>query len=267
MKTCLTKILCVGALMSASFMSNTSNAESNIIYAPLVGISSNELDFSTNQFGEDSGSYRSLTVGMLTQVEKWTLRGSISKPFSDTTLELNPIFGKSDINVENRDINLAYAVTENVSAFAGYLNNEFNFTNKTTLSNLGGTGDYLTSYNELGPYVGASYRFTFSSGSINLSAAYAYLDSDYTDNMYEIGLPALITKGETTGFSYNISWQGSISEQLKYNLGLYQRKYSYDSNLLSGLPEFPGLGQLTNKSFDSDWDITTLSANIIYVFR
>jgi hypothetical protein len=253
-------------ILLALIVSVNSSAESNIVFAPMIGVSTNELDMSTNQFGGDSLTYQSIKVGLVTQVERWTLKMSNERPLSDPTIEFNPIFGKSDLSINNIDINLAYSFDNNVSVFGGYLNNAFDFGNEVTFTQFGGSGEYSTSYSELGFYGGIGYSFPFGDGAFSTSVAYASLDSSYTDNFYEIGLPGLITEGDTTGFSYSFAWQSNITESLAYSIGLYARRFDYDSNFIAGLSEFPGLGTITDSSFDSEWNISSAALSFIYIF-
>jgi len=252
-------------VFSSLVLSSYVNAESNIIFAPLVSITANELDFSTHQFGGDKVTYQSLKIGALAQVEKWTLKISTERPFSDPTITFNEIFGESELEIKNTDINLAYSVSDNISVFAGYLNNDFKFSNQSLFSQFGQPSIYVSKYEELGFYAGVGYSYAVGSGSINASIAYASLDSSYSDNFYEVDLPGLITTGDTTGFSYSISWQGSISEKWKYGIGFNARLFDYDSNYIAGIGEFPGLGVINDSSFDSEWNITTVSANLVYI--
>lgn len=258
----LLKVLALSTLIVASH----SNAESNIVFAPMIGVSTNELDMSTHQFGGDNFTYQAIKLGLVTQVESWTLRVSNERPLSNPTIEFNPIFGQSDLSIKNTDINLAYSFENNVSIFAGYLNNDFDFGNDVTFTQFGGTGTYSTSYSELGFYGGMGYSFPLGSGALNATVAYASLDSSYTDNFYEIELPGLITKGDTTGFSYSLAWQSNITESLAYSIGLYARRFDYDSNFISGLPEFPGFGGIDDSSFDSEWNISSAALTLIYIF-
>lgn len=256
------KPLVITTLILSSYV----NAESSILFAPLVSVTANELEFSTHQFGGDKVTYQSLKVGGIAQVEKWTLKITTERPFSDPTVTFNEVFGESDLELKNTEVNVAYSATDNISVFLGYMNNDFRFTNETTFPQFGQEGTYIPKYEELGFYAGVSYSYAIGSGSINASVAYASLDSSYTDNFYELNFPGLITTGDTTGFSYSISWQGSISQKWKYGIGLSARRFDYDSDFIAGINEFPGLGAIDDSSFDSEWNITTVSGNVIYIF-
>jgi len=244
----------------------SSVAESKIVFAPIISLSANEFDVTTNQFGGDSVNYQSIKVGLVSKVENWTLRFSNERPLSNEEIEFNPVMGNSDLDIKNHDINLSYSFDNDVSVFAGYLNNDFSFTNRNLFVPFGSRADYLTSYSELGFYYGAGYSYQVGPGTIIATIAYAFLDATYTDNFYEVGLPGLITDGETTGLSYSLSWQSNINENLLYSLGIFVRRFDYDSNFKSGLPEFPGLGKINDNSFDSQWNLSAAALTFVYIF-
>lgn len=254
-------------LLTCNCLAFEAFAQSNdIIIAPMVSVAKNKLEISTNQFGGDNLSYTSAKAGFVTQFSNFTVKVSNERSISDINVKFNPIFAQNELDVKSIDINAAYSLNNNSTIFVGYLNTDFSFKNDETFQLFGGSGTHMTSYAELGFYAGLGYTFKIGKGSLNTSVAYANLDASYTDNFYVVGLPGLITEGDTTGFSYSISWQSSITQQLAYSIGLFFRNFEYDSNLIAGIPEFPGLGKATDSSFDSKWDISTAALNLIYVF-
>lgn len=253
-------------ILSGVLFSNYSLAESNIVFAPIASLATNKLDVSTNQFGGDSVNYQSIKMGLVSKIEHWTLRVSNERPLSNQEIQFNPVLGNSDLEIKNNDVNLSYSFDNDISVFAGYLNNDFSFSNKNTFLPFGSRANYLTSYSELGFYYGSGYSYPLGNGALIATIAYAYLDATYTDNFYEVGLPGLITDGETTGLSYSLSWQSNINENLAYSVGVFVRRFDYDSDFKSGIPEFPGLGKITSASFDSTWNISTAALTLVYVF-
>ncbi len=238
----------------------------NLIVAPMVSVAKNKLEITTNQFGGDNLSYTSVKAGFVTQFDDLTVKFSNERSISDVDVKFNPIFAQNDLDVKSIDINAAYSLNNGGTVFVGYLNTDFSFKNDETFKMFGGSGTHMTSYAELGFYAGLGYTFKIAQVSVNTSVAYANLDASYTDNFYVVGLPGLITEGDTTGFSYSISWQSSITQQLAYSIGLFFRNFEYDSNLVAGISEFPGLGKATDSSFDSKWDISSAALTVIYVF-
>lgn len=258
-------LITLTAVLSSSLLCNSLNAK-EIVFAGIAGINYVNFDISTHQFGGDDISLPTYKAGLLAQHGKWTIKWTVENAISSEDIQLNEVIGTNEFDFSSSDVSIAYKVTDEISVYSGYLNTNFELKSDTVFPNFGGSGTYRQDYNELGLYLGMNYRMVFKSGALNFSIAYAYLDSTFEDNMYQAQLPALKLDGNTTGLSYGVSWQGDISKKMKYSIGISARQYEFDSNLISGIPEFPGLGVIDDNSFDSDWDMSSVSANILYIF-
>ena len=85
-------------------------AQSNdVIVAPMVSIAKNKLEITTNQFGGDNLSYTSAKVGIVAQLNNFTIKASNERSISDINVKFNPIFAENDLDVKSIDINAAYS--------------------------------------------------------------------------------------------------------------------------------------------------------------
>ncbi len=258
-------LITLTTVLSSSLLCNSLNAK-EIVFAGIAGVNYANFDISTKQFGGDEISLSTYKAGLLAQHGNWTIKWTVENAISTENVQFNEVMGNNEFDFSSSDVSIAYKVNDEISIYSGYLNTNFEFNNETLFQNFGGSGTYHQNYDELGLYLGMNYRMTFKSGALSFSIAYAYLDATFEDNMYKAQLPSLKIDGNTKGLSYGVSWQGNISKKMKYSLGISSRRYEFDSNYKSGIPEFPGLGVIDDTSFDSDWNIDSISANIIYIF-
>jgi hypothetical protein len=172
---------------------------------------------------------------------KWQLSVNAGGSFDDADISEEEDTGKA--SREDLDITLAYRIDKNWEVFAGYKDGE---TKLSFVPRDIEDSDYTKSresYAGKGPYIGASYAWRFEkAGSLTFSLAYADLDATNTfaantdeeeiDEEPEFDDLTGKVKGDTTGFSYGVSWTMPLSKSLlfqaKFKINDYQQDIKFD---------------------------------------
>ena len=107
-------------------------------------------------------------------------------------------------------------------------------------------GDWIivnrsTDISQKGPYLGASLSQAFKNGhAVSANLAYAKLDGEYVSDLYAYapaftGLPdpyrfKFVYEGETTGFSYGVTYSIPASPSVTYKVGAKFVRYDFEDD-------------------------------------
>lgn len=197
-------------------------------------------------------------------------------------------FGDVDVKHYDWAISLGYAITDQWSIFAGYKagktesDQSFNENLVSPESPLVQTGSFSSSFEQDGPFLGASYSIPIGPGALTFKAAYAYLSGKYARDfnttclppVCEVPVPALQQfnwKGDSNAFSLGVSWTQSITENLGFSLGANYHQYKFDTSgpqrftaTIGGQVVPAASGVLEGGSLTED--LFTLTASLAYRF-
>jgi hypothetical protein len=173
---------------------------------------------------------------------KWQL--SLNGTFS---LEDADISEEEDVGKANRediDLTLGYQINRRWSVFGGYKRGETEMDFISRDSDDEGVFIRVSeSYKQEGPYLGGSFSWDFeTAGRLTVSLAYADLDAtnsfgantDDDDEEDDEGEPPEFddlsgrVKGDTTGFSYGVTWTMPLSARLLFQARLKVNDYQQD---------------------------------------
>jgi len=156
---------------------------------------------------------------------------NLSEEDEDIDISLNSVKSstKASFDREDTTITLGWSIMDGVSVFTGYKYGE------TTTD--GDGVNFKETFEEDGPFVGASYSIPFEAGNLTFSAAYASMDGDFKSNqeieiltgLVNITQNSLKYKGDTTGLSFGASWSGELTDNMIYTVSLKHQKYDFDS--------------------------------------
>ena len=173
--------------------------------------------------------------------------------YGNWQLSLNTAFSLEDADIseeedvgkasrEDIDLTLGYQINRNWSIFGGYKRGEtkMDFTAREADDD-GVINRVSERYEQEGPYLGASFAWDFeTAGRLSVSLAYAELDAtnhfgantdDDDDDEEEAPEFDDLTgrvKGDTTGFSYGVTWTMPLSTQLLFQARLKVNDYKQD---------------------------------------
>lgn len=186
----------------------------------------------------------------------------------------------SEIDVSRRDysITLGYNVYRGLNIFIGYLDGETTlkpdaffdringFYNKAYLNfdeNLQGgySPTYEQTYEETGPYIGASYSWHFVDvGTLSASYAYADMDGEYKDNALCVinSCSAFQWEGSSTGSSLGLTWTAPLGENSSYFFDVRRQIYEMDGDDKTGF--FP------NQSVETEETMDGITAGVQFYF-
>lgn len=176
-----------------------------------------------------------------------------------------------DTDVERSDASLllSYRLTDAFSINGGYIDGETTLTPECSRNEVGinlscvaedlGGAEYKQTYSEDGFVLGGAYRWTITErGSLTLSAAYAWLDSEYRDNYFPDQDLDFFFTGDADGYSVSAAWTHIMNRNWGYTVDL--RAQSFDADYDDANGNFPGAGG------SSDEEIVSVSAGIFYIF-
>jgi hypothetical protein len=217
--------LILSLLLLAPFAQAEEQNSDQWMFYPSIGLGWNQLEF-VRPGGVLEADYLTLNLGL-----------SATNGSMYVSLE-GELFGKSNFqngtdftSVEREDLTLAVGGTfGQFSVFGGYTDAETK-------------DDFLGEFHfDKGLFVGLGYDIPISGSSLGLSIAYADLDGEIYED--EVGL---IETGDTTGFSYRISYSGAFRSDMGYKVFLRFRSYEFES-----------------ATAVTDKDILSLGASIIF---
>lgn len=125
-------------------------------------------------------------------------------------------------------VTVGYNVWRGLSLFGGYKRGYSNGHSVGLRDTGGGVYDldsYDTRFSEIGPFFGLSYDYPVGQyGVVGATAAYALFDGAWkaknaVGNRFELD-------GDTTGFSYGLTWSGQFSETAYYSIGVKRTDYT-----------------------------------------
>ncbi len=187
------------------------------------------------------------------------------------SLEDADISEEEDIGEASRediDFTVGYQINRNWSVFGGYKygETEMDFVSREAQDD-GLFSRVSESYEQEGPYLGASFSWDFeTAGRLTLAIAYADLDATNTfgantddDDEDEDEAPEFDdltgrVKGDTTGLSYGVTWTMPLSPQLLFQARLKVNDYQQDIR-------FEG-----ERFKDIDETLSSLHIGLAYVF-
>ncbi len=268
------------------------------------GADSNQADFSV--------SLPVISAGFTTVYERFFVALKYETNLSDTPTSTNETdrsqnlqfnlmaVDGSQINVGREDLSLTFGVSvwQNLNLFIGYLDGKTEVTPHPFCADpgqqpglictrvnrafqqffLGDNGfvqnqpEYVQTYSEQGPFIGASYAFQVNaSNSLSLSLAYAQMDGQFEDNANdpenafqdENGVANFVAfdyQGDSTGTSIAATWTGILGERTNYFIDLRRQSYSMEARDATGLPNYEGI------QLDTDETMTSISLGISMYF-
>lgn len=146
-----------------------------------------------------------------------------------------------DGNAKHADwaLSLGYMITDHWSVFAGYKsgNTEWDQTIIEHSYVQDATQKIDGSFEQNGPFLGASYSFQIGPGALTFRAAYAYLDgtekmainaeADRGNSEYSEYLQHQLD-GNSNAFSLGISWTQSLADNLGVSINANYHRYKFD---------------------------------------
>jgi hypothetical protein len=191
-----------------------------------------------------------------------------------------------DIARQDQSLTVGYNVWRRLNLFAGYLDGETDVKPEPFCADpgqvegfictrvnrafqqffLGDNGfvpnqpEYIQSYSESGPFIGASYAFEVADyGSLSLSLAYASMDGEFRDNANDpdnafqdengaANFVAFHYSGDSVGTSIAATWTGSLGDRAGYFFDVRRQSYSMDAEDQTGLPFYEGISLSTDET-------------------
>ncbi len=172
---------------------------------------------------------------------KWQL--SLNGTFSLQDADISEEEDVGEASREDIDLTLGYQLNRNWSLFGGYKRGETEMDFIAREADDEGVFNRVNeSYEQEGPYLGATFSWDFeTAGRLSFTLAYAELDAtnnfgantdddDDEDGEEEPEFDDLTgrVKGDTTGFSYGITWTMPLSASLLFQARLKVNDYQQD---------------------------------------
>lgn len=246
----MSRAIFVPALVAAALMAGTANAADG----KWLVVGSADLAFKNLSLG----------VGQNQSADLTTLKPNVTlahgRFYSNLAYEATVAPGISSgidsgapmiLNMSRADLLLTfgYRVTDSLNLFAGWLDGNIQAIQSGekmfVLTDSGGYSynAYVNDvknidYARKGPFAGLAYSIAFGNkGVLNLSAAYAAMHG--TLDMTEVNaIDGVIVNPQasfqTQGFSYGMTWSGTIASSISYRVGINQTEYK--SGAFSGTP-------------------------------
>ena len=240
----------------------------------VTGLSLGYSDFSFPEKLDHKISFPSANIPIALTMDNWQLALNASSTLTDADIAEEEDIGKA--SRKDLDLTLGYRMTKNWSVFAGfkYGKTKMTFVPRDIDEQDDDDDEIDTvklsteSYSQKGPFIGASYSWKFEkAGSLSVSLAYAHLDAtnnfsantddeEDEDEDEEVEFDDLTgqIRGDTTGFSYGISWTMPLSSNL-----LFQTRFkinAYQQDIVVNGERFENI----------DETFTTLHVGLAYVF-
>lgn len=177
----------------------------------------------------------SALVELPLQAEDTSLHTSIAS-LPGAGVPINDVSDRdSELDRFDVGLTLGYRVWEGLSVFSGYKHTEFDLESREynlLLSNKD------QNYVEEGFFIGSSYAWQFGNkGSLSLSIAYAYLDTEFSESNVAKEPPPFgfvfdefAYNGSSNGLSYGAHWSGRLTGQWLYTVGLKYQSYNSNNN-------------------------------------
>lgn len=156
----------------------------------------------------------------------------------------------NEVAVFSRDdvaISVGYNFWKSANVFGGYKagRTEVDFFN----SNDPNFENLNVKLQEYGPFLGASYAISYGeTATLGLSIAYASMKGEFKSGSKDNKGPGE-TEGDTTGFSYGVSWSNAISEKFGFTLGVKINRYKFKDTALTGDSQDPVNGLSSDENF------------------
>jgi hypothetical protein len=168
----------------------------------------------------------------------------------------------TEVTREDMSLTLGYNVWNRLNLFVGYMKGKTELSPQPGCTWIGpatscatppgllnlaldhqvdGLPEYQQTYEEDGPYIGASYAWQIADvGSLSFSAAYADMDGEYRDNYSSFANQHFKYTGDSTGTSYGLTWTAPLGEQSNYFIDLRRQEYDMDAKDDTGFAIFSG---------------------------
>lgn len=196
--------------------------------------------------------------------KKWQV--SLNGTFSLDDADISEEEDVGEASREDIDLTLGYQINRNWSVFGGYKwgETEMDFVSRDPDDD-GVFNRVSESYEQEGPYLGGSFSWDFeTAGRLSLAIAYADLDATNTfgantdddegDEPPEFDDLTGRVKGDTTGFSYGLTWTMPLSAKLLFQARLKVNDYQQD------------IRHEGRKYKDIDETLSSLHIGLAYVF-
>lgn len=150
---------------------------------------------------------------------------------------------------EDYSFTAGYNFWKDFTLFGGYKSGE---TRILVYGDSDGGSNQDLSLHDSGPFLGLGYAISFrDKGSLGFNVAYAAMKGEFKFREYEVaGVDKGGTKGDTTGYSYGVTWSGELAGSLTYRIGLKVNQYRFEDKDIA----FDG----NDLSFDEKFTIFTL---------
>lgn len=246
----------------------------------LVIVPGVDLNYKTNSLASKAGpttnkiadaNFKTLTPSVAAAYGKWYALASTDftvEPASFSTYNSLPNgydYRRSDFVRWESTLNIGYRIYEtktgSINLFGGYhssraLIDQNIFTYYSIYTPPGAFDNEVLNFDETGPFIGLSYTRPVGNHSLTLSVAYAQLDGTLDDFETDsrTGTPSHgIYYANSRGMSLGLAWNGQMSDNMNYKLGLKYVDYNFDVtsyyDVISGTTTSitPGSLQITNK--------------------
>ncbi|MEM7365919.1 MAG: hypothetical protein AAF525_18025 [Pseudomonadota bacterium] len=192
--------------------------------------------------------------------ERLSLAGTLSGSIADADVSEEDFTGSA--TRRDVDVTLGYQVLDNVSVFVGLKQGttELDVVSRDEMNPVVANEEY----DQSGVYLGASTGVSIGEGKLDVSIAYADLSSDnrfFADVEVDIEPEELefddisgANSGESTGFSFSVTWNQPINGDLlfraRFRHNVYEQDITFMGSTFSGIQE----------------DNTSLSVGVLGVF-
>lgn len=204
------------------------HAEGEYGMATTIGVGINHLKFVNRSGKESVADYGTLNIGLAAFYK--VLYGSFNAELFGYDIDVDKIDSAQTEEMHRNEYSLTVGVsaTKSWRIYAGYA------VSRTVFDR----GGVIRLHKDRGPFVGTGYGFVLGTGTLGLNIAYAKFDGEIRAG-----------DGETTGYSYGISWSD---------------KYTDNSNIVIGLKIKNYLFSLDDSTDKTEKDLTSLT--IAYQF-
>jgi len=195
--------------------------------------------------------------------------------------------GSVDAQHSDWAISLGYMINSQWSVFAGYKSgstgwNQYLQYNVRSVENtsLISNGTLGASFDQDGPFLGASFSYPIAPGILTLKAAYAYLDGTYKWNYIQHiyapysgsngqidAVQKVDLDGNSNAFSLGMAWTQLLADNLGLSIGVNYHKYNFNMSGQSSIVEANvpyAKGDINSGSMTEE--LLTLTASLFYQF-
>ena len=217
----------------------------------IAGVSLGYANLSFPEKLDHDVSFPSANLTLAAALKRWQL--TLNRTFSLQDADISEEEDSGQASRDDLDLTLGYQINKHWSIFAGFKDGETDmlFVSREDQDE-GISVPVKESYEQKGPYVGGSYSWDFDkAGRLGISVAYAKLDAnnnfgintddDEIDEELEFDDIAGQAKGDTSGFSYGLSWtmplSGNLLFQTRFKINDYQQDIRHQGRQFKDIDE------------------------------